>query len=473
MIPACRKLAAAVVSACALGPHRVAGLSLRPSTRSGVEHLWEAALTGTEMSDALLNFEEATLVHSNLGGQGPDKGQESLIISKTGLHGNTTISMKFTVADGSTYEGKSENNGVHNGVASINLLNGGHTTLNVELLDGNRQPLTIPHFFMSVLDIDAGSVPGDGSDPNKKAGIEEVEFFGIDGYYIDPAAQILVEEKPHDGLSLVANLTGNEADNPTSPWGMTHDQILKTAMVEFIDVQSFQMKLAIGSQPGTNGRNFQLTGICDLIAAPFGPCKQATFMDLGKSTLVYNNLAGKKPGPKEMVFASAATFEGAAVDLVVKFKHGNYTPPSPAKNGKFGDLGQINMGGGDEARFSFTFVETGTKTPVELPDFFFSFFDIDQTADGSEVLTVDSGRGKYFLSEASTLTATATHGKVTFTSGAYGNDDDNKRTMRNVDKDKAVTLYFKDPVSSFTITYAAISHTGRNFQFGGMANNAC
>lgn len=435
---------------------------------------WMARVSEPEMKDSLLNFEHASLKHSNLGGLGPDRGQEALIISQVGLVGGVSINMRFSVADGYAYDAKAESNGVSNGVASINLLNGAESVLNVELIDDDGNALALPRFFMSVLDVDAGSVPGDGSDPSKGAGIEEVEFSNISSYYIETGAQILVEETPAGGLRLTANLTGNEADNPSSPWGMSNDQLMKTAMVEFTGVSSFTMRLAISSQPGTSGRNFQLAGISDMITAPFGACAQATYLDLAQSTVTYNNLAGRMPGAKAMIFERAAELDGAGVDLVVTLKNRNYNPLVPSNNGKFGSLGQINLGIRDKARFNFSFVHSGTSRPVALPNLFVSFFDIDQTEGGYEKLTMFPGSGTYFLSESSTLKTKHTScGKVAFSSTEFGDGGNNPRVLSNANEDQAVTFHFREPVSSFLVQYQTRANAARNFQFGGIAKAAC
>merc|ERR1719223_1762960 len=113
-----RLLAPALAAMCALLPRRAAGLELRAASAArlqprGVEDLygadtedggWMARVSEPEMKDSLLNFEHASLKHSNLGGLGPDRGQEALIISQVGLVGGVSINMRFSVADGYAYD---------------------------------------------------------------------------------------------------------------------------------------------------------------------------------------------------------------------------------------------------------------------------------------------------------------------------------------------------------------------------------
>lgn len=464
----------AVVLVCvagfALGPRIATGLwirSSRGSTWQAGAFPWMGQLAWSQKQKALLNFENATLTHNNLGGKGPDEGPEVMMISNTGLFGRRNVSLMISVAEGHDYEPvKPERNGVSNGVASINLKDGHETLLNVGIFDEKGAPLSIPRFFMTVLDIDSGS---------NGAGVEEVEFAGVHGYYVAPSANIIVQGSGDRGLDLRANVTGTERDNPLSPWDMRQDQLNKAAMVEFVNVSNFSMRLAISNQSGETGRNFQLAGISDLITAPFGPCSQGVSLNISNSTVVYNNLDGAEPTSQSMVFSNAVTFQGAGVDLVVEFVRGIYSPTNPSHNGKFGAFGQINMGPLDAAKFDFKFVKAGTSESIALPDFFLSFYDIDQTSDGYEKLTMFSESGAYFLSETTSLKPKVTEsGKVSFVSSMYDSELNNSRALRDVNEDEAVTFYFKEAVSAFRIMYQTSAHsTGRTFQFGGPAKAAC
>lgn len=480
-----RMLPAVVAALGGVSPRGVAGMSLRAARGASVQMQhrgevsstppsWFPAASPEDEDSALLNFENATLTHSNLGGLGPDGGEESMIITKAGSLGDVSISMKFSVAAGYKYEAHPENNGVKDGIATINLLSDERTVFKVELIGGSGEPLKLPRFFMTVLDIDAGSVAGDGSDPKKKAGIEIVAFPEISAYYMLPHAQIKVQE-PGRGVAFIANLTGNAADNPTSPWSLNHDQELKTAMAEFKDISSFTMELEVANQAGDGGRNFQLAGISELLKAPFGGCTKPAYLDLTHASVSLSNLAGADTDQASlMIFEGAGTIHGTDIDLWVEKIGGSYEPYDPAKDGKHGHLGQINMGSSDETTFRFTFVSSLLGAPVELSKFFFAFYDIDQDKHGMEALTMATGMGTYFAGKK-IETLVNDDGTVTFKSLMTGSAKNNPWNMASAEEADTVTFFFEAPTSSFDITYKVDSNfdKGRNFQFGGITEVAC
>jgi len=477
------KVLSACLAASSLSPLGVAGLRLQEAgtsskspRRSGPStSQWFERVSEIDRTDALLNFDQAKMTHSNLGGMGPEYGEDCITITQAGETDDKSITMKIRIADGFVYDGVVENNVLEGGLLSINVLNGHHTKLDVELLDHTGAPFVLPRFFISVLDIDAGSVIGAGKDASKASGLEDVSFNNVSAYYMMQDARIYAESLGAHDIHFVANQTGNQADNPTSAFHLNDEQLGKAAMVEFHNISNFSMGLHVYNQAGKSGRNFLLTGISPMISAPFGGCANQAYFHIGHANVTQNNLDGKTWGRSQrIVYENAGVIHGTTVDLWVDLVEGVYKPADSSRNGLYGHLGNINMGLNDSATFSFTFVLNGTNTPVALTDFFFSFYDIDQNDGGSESLTISSGVGTYFLSESTSLVATANDdGSVTFASSAYGNDSDNPKAAASADNDEAVTLYFQKPLSTFEITYTTMANGGRNFQFGSMAGIAC
>merc|ERR1719162_678103 len=129
---------------------------------------------------------------------------------------------------------------------------------------------------------------------------------------------------------------------------------------------------------------------------PFGPCRQASFLKMSGATVIYNNLDGVR-------YANAGRIGGEDVDLLVEFVGGTYHPADSTKTGLRGSLGQINFGKNDTTQLKFTIVSHSKTSPVDVHDFFFTYYDIDQNDGGYESLTLDSGAGTYFLSDDTTL----------------------------------------------------------------------
>jgi len=454
------------------GLRAVPGLKLR-AIESSHPQAWVPVLTSTDKDSGLLDFASAKLIHNNLGGAGPDTGDESMIISNTGLFGNLSIMVKISLMPGYTYNGKSENNGLSNGILTINILGGAETSFLVEILDGLSRPLVLPRFFMSILDIDAGSLHNQGNHPGKAGGVEVVAFSNISAYYKMDSTKVYVIEGTDYGTSFIANMTGSVADNPSSAWDMNAEQKEKTVVAEFRDLSSYRMSLRVYQQEGSGGRNFMVTGVSDLIAAPFGECSEAVYLDLKGSTVSINNLDNADPTlPKQLRFEKAGRIHGTSVDLWIEWLDGSYNPPNPLKNGLSGQLGQINMGATDTAKFRFSFVKKGTQEPVELSDFFFEFYDIDQDKSGIEMLMMESGAGTYFPGNALNAMVNG-DGKLIVQSHMTGSAKNNPNKPENSVKANTITFFFDEPLSYFDITYSVVSNAGRNFLFGGMSDAAC
>ena len=91
-------------------------------------------------------------------------------------------------------------------------------------------------------------------------------------------AKVKVQESGY-GITFVANVTGSAADNPSSAWNLTQEQAKKTAMAEFRHLSEYRLSLRVYRQEGNGGRNFMVTGISQMMVAPFGGCNEAILDD--------------------------------------------------------------------------------------------------------------------------------------------------------------------------------------------------
>merc|ERR1719213_1055888 len=96
--------------------------------------------------------------------------------------------------------------------------------------------------------------------------------------------------------------------------------------------------------------------------------------------------------------------EGKMFDMLISSTSDRYeTPDGYAQyNGVYGFFGYLTMKTGSTFDIKFQFVEANTTTPIVLPKFYFTFFDID-TADktntnraGGETASC-SGYEQYFV----------------------------------------------------------------------------
>lgn len=484
MAPSMR-LVRIVAALCTMGPRRAVGLHVRSAAGPFVQPPagkmpWLPRLELTDMS-LPFSFKHARISHNNLGGLGPDEGEASFIIAHAGKVEGEPFDLKFKVAEGSTYKGKTEKNQLLDGIVTINVHDGEQTKLDAEVLSSTGHPLELSRFFVSIFDIDAGS---SRTEDHALDSVEVASVGPFDAYYMRPDACVNVVHANTGLLGLHANETGHLADNPSSPWDLSELQSRKAAMVEIRGRSTFSMEIGVRSQePREDGRNFQFSGMSAMFSMPFGPCRQASFLKMSEASVIYNNLDGSAPSDNEIPdarqvrYANAGRIGGESVDLLVEHVGGTYNPADSTKTGLRGSLGQINFGMNDTTKLRFTIVSHSKSSPVEVQDFFFTYYDIDQNDGGYESLTLGSGAGTYFLSDDTTLLAfTHDDGSLTFNSTAKGTQANNPTEfddLTRVEENEAVTLHFPTLLSSWEVTFAANANSGRNLLFGGMSSTAC
>jgi hypothetical protein len=178
---------------------------------------------------------------------------------------------------------------------------------------------------------------------------------------------------------------------------------------------------------------------------------------------------------------------GKVFDLVISSTTDRYTPPPDFAqwNGVYDKFGYIAMILQSSMDAKFQVVEANTSTPMVLPKFLFSFFDMDTGVEGglgaAESTTV-SGFAKYYVSDSTELTITTTaEGKTKFEASVYGDSKDNPidpMNMTPLAMNRAVTFLFLD-TSEFEISYELRpggSSAGREVYFAGrsqLVNTIC
>lgn len=202
------------------------------------------------------------------------------------------------------------------------------------------------------------------------------------------------------------------------------------------------------------------------------------YIDFSNTQVVVNNLGGLGPdsGDAELRYAGVGEIKGKAIDLVIKAS--GYEKAPNSKNGLFGKMGQISIKAGSAVTLKFMFQDQSTKLAVEIPDFFFSFFDIDMQLGVVEEQIIISDYVDFYASEGYEFTETKeADGRTAFQSVRAGEACDNPTdptnlgiACNNVDqKKRAVTFRFIEK-SAFTVTLTAkclrdCPDAGRNFLF--------
>ena len=163
----------------------------------------------------VVDFSNATLVHSNLGGVGPDNGTESLRFAGVGTKANgRAIDLEIvTLSSYASY--RNLQNKQREKFGQVNLLGSMTTTASVELqytfLDEvSSQPETLDAFQFTLYDFDFG-VDGNG--------VECVSIAGYDQYYLTSSTEVTVsaDTAGTGAMLFCATTRGYGSDNPSDP----------------------------------------------------------------------------------------------------------------------------------------------------------------------------------------------------------------------------------------------------------------
>jgi len=175
--------------------------------------------------------------------------------------------------------------------------------------------------------------------------------------------------------------------------------------------------------------------------------------------------------PEGMRISNLGEHEGKQFDMIVNSLTPSYVAPDDFYqwNNVYGYFGYLIVGMNSHIDARFTIVETGTNTPMVLPKWYFTFFDLDKSVNaaqddpptqGNEKVAV-KGFSQYFAADStgtSELKVTADDpepGFTSFESSVFGDTSDNPKNPMNMNdqqKGRAVTFEFLN-TATFDATY--------------------
>jgi hypothetical protein len=217
---------------------------------------------------------------------------------------------------------------------------------------------------------------------------------------------------------------------------------------------------------------------------------RAVAIDIARSTVTLNNLGGAGPDgsrddQQRLIYQGVGTFEGSSVDLVVKTSS-DYVPWDSSANGIESNVGAINLKSGHSVELIFQFRYTASEDPVTLPEFYFSWMDIDDSDVAHQERIYVAGFTKMIVEEIYDFEKSVqTDGRTLIKSLIRGHSWDNPTDpmglsvvadpddpSETVDQRKrAVMLVFRD-TAQFTVTLEVLQppdseEIGRIFRFAG------
>jgi hypothetical protein len=232
-------------------------------------------------------------------------------------------------------------------------------------------------------------------------------------------------------------------------------------------------------------------------------CEGDVELEFWEANKTHNNVGGKGPdtGEKHMrlnnmgkipalPFTTSDMHAGKdrRFDLLVSSTSAKYTTPDgyAPYNGVYGYFGYLTMSPGSEFKIKFQFVEPNTTTPITLPKFYFTFFDLDtgdvynNNSGAAEEVSI-SGYEKYFVGPDTELAIRKNDkGGHYFKATRYGTGADNPKDplkLTQQQQNRAVTFQFMEK-SEFEASYVVGKgeSLGRDIYFAGksqLALNPC
>lgn len=214
------------------------------------------------------------VLHSNLGGAGPDSGSSDL------TYGNILPGTTLVVTATSPYTPNSLNpsggvmrNGARNGFGVINMASGSSVDLTFRLQDATTgAPKVVDNFVFTFVDGDHGMA---------HESRESVTISGFTSYVLDSESTLSVENALDDDdtraagngrATFISTLRGSKQDNPESALDLTRLQSRRSVSVLFENKSEFTVTAAERNYANPQGRNIFFTGASNLVCPREASC---------------------------------------------------------------------------------------------------------------------------------------------------------------------------------------------------------
>lgn len=204
-----------------------------------------------------MNFSTSIVSHSNLGGQGPDDGAETLVYQNIAVQDGVAVDLVVTAA--TPYEPNSAlKNGLLGGLFGvINQKVNNAVDLNFRFVDRNGSPVTMDPFFFTLFDIDQGM---------DHASRESVTVRGFSEYRVAEETELRIEVLGDDSATFMSSLRGGKVDNPTHPMALTNAEKERTIVLKFPETSEFSISFAEADYADEDqGRNLIFSGPSSMV----------------------------------------------------------------------------------------------------------------------------------------------------------------------------------------------------------------
>jgi hypothetical protein len=204
------------------------------------------------MSERVLNFTQATVTHSNLGGMGPDDGPETIVYQDIGQNNGEIIDMIITAA-GAYVPNDALKNGVHSDhFGNVNLKVNNQVNLTFRFTNRDGMPRPMDPFYLTFYDIDQGM---------SHESRESVSIWGFQQFKVAEDTELDVIPLGDDAATFQSTLRGGKVDNPKHPRFLTEVEEERTVVLTMPATSEFQVTLTESNYASVEqGRNFLFSG---------------------------------------------------------------------------------------------------------------------------------------------------------------------------------------------------------------------
>jgi len=204
-----------------------------------------------------LNFSNSIVSHSNLGGQGPDDGAETLVYQNIGIQSGVAVDLIVTSATPYT-PNSALKNGLHGGLFGIiNQKVNNAVDLTFRFVDRDGGPVTMDPFFFTFYDVDQGM------DHSSR---EAVTVRGFTEYRVGAETELRIEVLGDDVATFTSSLRGGKVDNPTHPMALTNAEKERTVVFKFPQSSEFAVSFSDSNfADGEQGRNLIFSGPSSMV----------------------------------------------------------------------------------------------------------------------------------------------------------------------------------------------------------------
>lgn len=230
------------------------------------------------LCDSPIDFMKASVLHSNLGGAGPDDGDEILIFGnvKPGVNLGITASSPYT-PNSVNAQGGILRNDIKNGFGAINLASGSSVDLKFQFLDAaTGEPKVMESFLFTFFDADHG-MAHESREAITVTGFSSFKYSDETALDITPTATDDASLAAGAGVAtFTSTMRGGKVDNPTNPLALNALQERRTVVLMFENKADFTVSAGESGYANPQGRNIFFAGSSGMVCAEEAKCSSYT-----------------------------------------------------------------------------------------------------------------------------------------------------------------------------------------------------